>query len=94
MGIFKTRRPKEFNYSPRHYQGEGSPYKIQHKFDEYRKATAESKGLKSKFNNAWDDFRHNPDKKANRTILFIVLILIFAFLYIIDFDLSIFSQPR
>ena len=32
-------RIKNFNYTPRHYQGssEGSPYEIKHKFDDNRK---------------------------------------------------------
>lgn len=94
MGILKTRKNKQFDYSPRYYQGEGNPYKMSHKFDSYRKATLETKGIKNKFNNAWDDYKNNPDQKANRRILIIVLLLIFAFLFMIDFDLSLFTQAQ
>lgn len=92
MGFLKQRKNKKFSYTPRFYKSdkEGSPYEIERKFDQYRKATADSSGLKQKFNNAWDDLKNNPDKRANRTILIIVAILIFIFLLIIDFDLSIF----
>lgn len=92
MGLLKQRKNKKFNYTPRFYKSdkEGSPYEIERKFDQYRKATADSSGLKQKFNNAWDDLKNNPDKRANRTILIIIAILIFIFLLIIDFDLSIF----
>ncbi|HEA31371.1 MAG TPA: riboflavin synthase subunit beta [Leeuwenhoekiella sp.] len=90
MGILKTRKNKKYSYSPRHYQGGANPYKLEPKFDKYRKSTLQNKGLKGKFTTAWDDFKHNPDKKANRMVLIILAILIFAFLYIIDFDLSIF----
>lgn len=94
MGILKARKNKKFDYQPRFYKGEGSPFKLEHKFDSYRKTTLENKGLKSKFNNAWDDLKNNPDRKANRIILYIVILLVFLFLYIIDFDLSIFTQPQ
>jgi len=91
MGIFKTRQNKKFNYTPRHYDGKGErPFEIKHKFDEYRKTVGPSGGLKSKFVNAWDEFRNSPDKAANRRILIIVAILVFIFLLIIEFDLSIF----
>jgi len=90
MGLLKLRKNKKFSYTPRYYddKGEGNPYEIKHKFDEHRK-TIGANGLKTKFNNALDDYK-NPDKKANRRILIIVGILILVFLFIIDFDLSIF----
>ncbi len=92
MGIFKTRANKRFDYTPRFYkkEGEGSPFEIKHKFDHYRKATANTKGLKNKFNNAMDDFKSNPNRHANKRVLIIVGILVLIFLFIIDFDLSIF----
>lgn len=94
MGILKQRKNKHFNYNPRYYKSdkEGSPYQIERKFDKFRKATSDNKGLKQKFVNAIDDFKHNPNKKANRIILIVVLILVLLFLFIIDFDLSIFYQ--
>ncbi|MGB3776225.1 MAG: riboflavin synthase subunit beta [Leeuwenhoekiella sp.] len=92
MGILKTRKNKKYSYSPRHYEGSATPYKLESKFDKYRKATLQNKGLKGKFTTAWDDFKYNPDKKANRTVIIILLVLVFLFLYIIDFDLSIFLR--
>lgn len=94
MGIFKQRKNKTFNYTPRHYdaKGEGSPFKIKHKFDEYRKTVGPSGNLKSKFLAAWDELRNEPDRAANRRILIIAAILILIFLFIIDFDLSIFFK--
>lgn len=90
MGVLKTRKNKKFSYSPRYYEGEGSPYKLESKFDKYRKATLETKGLKAKFNTAWEDYKYNKDERARRTTLLIAAVLVFLFLYIIDFDLSIF----
>lgn len=89
MGIFKTRTNKKFNYTPRYLDGEGNPFEIKHKFDHYRK-TVETTNLKGKFQNAWDDYKNTHDKSANRRILIIVGILVFIFLLIIGFDLSIF----
>ena len=92
MGILKTRKNKRFNYKPRYFddKGEGNPFEIKHKFDEYRKTVGSNKGLKTKLNNALDDFKNNPDKAANKRILIIIVLLVLVFLFIIDFDLSIF----
>ena len=92
MGILKLRKNKKFSYKPRYYddKGEGNPFEIKHKFDEYRKTVGGNTGLKTKFNNAIDDFKNNPDADVNRRVLIIVGILVLIFLFIIDFDLSIF----
>jgi len=94
MGIFKLRKNKRFNYVPRHYKsnGVGSPFEIKHKFDDYRKTVGPSGNIKTKFLTAWDELRNSPDRAANRRILIISAILVLIFLYIIDFDLSIFFQ--
>ena len=88
MGFLK-RTHKRFDYKPRYYKGEGNPFKIEHKLDKFRKTTGKNKGLKTKFTDALDELK-NPDKKVNKTVIYITLILVFIFLYIIDFDLSIF----
>lgn len=95
MGILKTRKNKRFNYEPRYYKSdrEGSPYQMERKFDQFRRSTADTKGLKAKFSLAWEDFRYNTDKKTGRIILIIISILVLIFLFIIDFDLTIFNQP-
>lgn len=89
MGIFKARTNKKFSYTPRYLDSGENPYEIKHKFDEYRK-TVEKTNLKGKFVNAWDDYKNTPDRTANRRTLIIALILVFLFLLIIEFDLSIF----
>ncbi len=93
MGIFKTKQNKRFGYEPRYYKSdkEGSPFEIERKFDKFRKTTGENPGLKGKFQNAWEDFK-SSEKNTNKTILMIVFICILIFLFIIDFDLSIFNQ--
>ncbi|NND51185.1 MAG: riboflavin synthase subunit beta [Flavobacteriaceae bacterium] len=92
MGIFKLRKNKKFDYTPRYYdkEGDGRPLEIKHKFDEFRKTASSAGGLKTRFNNALDDLKGEQDKAANRRILYIVIALLLIFLFIIDFDLSIF----
>ncbi|QDO95552.1 riboflavin synthase subunit beta [Formosa sediminum] len=92
MGIFKTRQNKKFTYTPRHFksEGDGSPFEIKHKFDDYRKTVGPTGGIKTKFKNAFGELKESPDRAANRRIKIIVAILILIFLFIIDFDLSIF----
>jgi hypothetical protein len=90
--MLKKRKNKKFSYEPRHYDnnGKGNPFQIEHKFDQFRTTVGDGNGLKSKFSAAWEDFKLNSDKKANRRVLIIISVLILVFLYIIDFDLSIF----
>ncbi len=92
MGLLKLRKNKKFNYIPKYYddKGNGNPYEIKHKFDEFRKTVETKRGLKAKFVDAWDDLKNNPNREANKRILIIVAILILIFLFLIDFDLSIF----
>ena len=92
MGIFK-RTNKKFEYTPRYYKSdkEGSPYKMEGKFDEYRSTLNVSRGIKAKFSTAWDELQQSRKNGYNRTIIFLILLFIFLFLWIIDFDLSIFS---
>jgi hypothetical protein len=92
MGIFKTRQNKKFDYTPRYYNGEGNPFSIKHKFDDYRVTVGSNKGLKTKLTNAVNDYKHNRDTSANKRVLIVVGILILIFLVIIEFDLSIFYQ--
>lgn len=92
MGILKLRKNKKFSYTPRFYddKGQGNPYEIKHKFDEYRTTVGNNNGLKTKFINALNELKTNKDKEANRRILIIIAVLVLVFLFIIDFDLSIF----
>jgi hypothetical protein len=92
MGLLSKRKNKKFSYEPRFYKGEGNPYEIKHKFDDYRKTVGENPNFKQKFVNAFDEFKNSPDKAANRRILIIFLVFILAFLIFIEFDLTIFFK--
>jgi len=87
---FLRRSYSKFDYKPRYYKGEGNPYEMRHKFDEFRTTTGKNKSLKAKVNLAISELRDSESRGVNKTILIIVAILVFIFLYIIDFDLSIF----
>ncbi|MBT3546899.1 MAG: riboflavin synthase subunit beta [Flavobacterium sp.] len=106
MGIIK-RKNKKFDYKPRYYKGQGNPYEIKHKFDEFRSSTGSNKGLKGKLRGAiselkgeentieFDDETYQleaPETNTNKVILYIIALLVIVFLFIIDFDLSIFSK--
>lgn len=92
MGLFRRRKNKKFNYTPRHYQGEGSPYQMKGKFDDYRKTLNGPSGIKEKFTTAWEDYKSNNDESVNKRVIIIILVLVVLFLLFIDFDLSIFSK--
>ncbi|WP_369048653.1 riboflavin synthase subunit beta [Tenacibaculum sp. UWU-22] len=89
MAFFK-REPKKFDYKPRYYKGEGNPYKITYKFDQYRSTVGKNKNLKSKLSQAYSELLEIRKTGVNKTILIIVIVLVLLFLYIIDFELSIF----
>tara|TARA_R110002049_G_scaffold269195_3_gene446014 strand:+ start:1691 stop:1975 length:285 start_codon:yes stop_codon:yes gene_type:complete len=92
----KLRKNKSYNYSPRYFddKGEGNPYKIQHKLDKYRSTVGPKQGIKSKLGNAFSDLRKRGDKNVRIRMVIILTVLVLAFLYIIDFDLSIFSIKK
>jgi len=93
MAFLKMKSHKKFGYQPRYYKGEGSPFKMEHRFDAFRSTAQPPRGLKNKFFWAIDDLKSGEEsKRSNRLILTIALILIFFFLVIIDFDLSIFTS--
>ncbi|WP_347374444.1 riboflavin synthase subunit beta [Aequorivita sp. Q41] len=92
MGLIGKRKNKKYSYQPRYFEhdGENSPFSMEHKFDQFRTTVGDNKGLKGKFKTAWADLRQTSDKKANRRLLIIIAVLVLIFLFIIEFDLSIF----
>lgn len=90
MGIMKLKKNRKYNYKPRYYKGEGSPYELKHKFDDFRKTVNPPKGIKGKWNAALDEYQNQRDERVNKRVFIIAAILIFLFLAVIGFDLSIF----
>ncbi len=92
MGRIKLPKNKKYSYTPRYFddKGQGNPFEIKHKLDEFRSTVGANKDLKSRINNALNDYNNNENREANRRVLIIVGILVLIFLFIIDFDFSIF----
>jgi hypothetical protein len=84
----KLKKNRKYSYQPRYYKGDG--FEVKHKFDDQRTAINPARGLKGKLNAAIDDYKHNPDDNVNKRVFIIVGILVFLFLLVIGFDLSIF----
>ena len=90
INIFKRPSNKKFRYSPRYSKSNKSNiYGFDSAYSKYR----ESNSVFDK-SNAWDEARLRSRNRSNslfsKTILFIIILLTLIFLYIIDFDLSIF----
>ncbi|GAB4160554.1 MAG: hypothetical protein Tsb0033_16630 [Winogradskyella sp.] len=90
MGLMKLKKNRKYNYKPRFYKGDGSPYEVKHKFDDYRKTVNPPKGIKGKWNAALDEYQNDRDEGVNKRVFIIAGILILLFLLFIGFDLSIF----
>lgn len=92
MALIKKRSNKKFDYQPRFYEndGEGSPFAMKHKFEEHRNTINTPSGLKGKFNAAFNELKSSSDSSVKKRLLIIIAVLVLIFLYIIDFDLSIF----
>ena len=92
--LFKLNKNRRYNYTPRYYRGkeEGNLYEFDSRFSKYRNTFNSND-----FGNQWQDARVQMRTKKNRSIslrlLLIILGLVFVSLYILDFDLSIFTLP-
>jgi len=89
MGFF-IQKNKRYNYKPRFYKGEGSPFKMKGKFDADRSTLEAAGGIKKRFNKVVDESKNAPDSAVNKRVYIIVAILVLIFLFIIDFDLTLF----
>ena len=91
--LFKQRKNKRYNYTPRFYKGKdsGNIYDFDSKFSKYRNTYN-----KNDFGSSWQEARIKMRSRSNRsvtpTLLIIIFFLVLGFLYIIDFDLTIFNK--
>jgi len=96
MGILtkltRIGKNRKFDYKPRFYddKGKGNPYKMESKFDKYRSTIDTPRGIKGKLNSAMDNVKTEGDRNIKIRMGIILVVLVLIFLYIIDFDLSIF----
>ena len=90
MGFIKLKQNKRYNYKPRFYKGDGSPFAMKGKFDDDRSTLEASGGLKTRFFRAMNEYKNSEDKAVSKRVLIIISVLVLIFLFIIDFDLTIF----
>ena len=90
---FKLRKNKRYNYTPRYFKGKdiGNPYDFDSKFAKYSQ-TYNSNDFGQQWQEARAQMRHRGNRGMSPTLLVIILLLTLCFLYIIDFDLSLFSN--
>ena len=90
--LFKLNRNKRYNYTPRYYQGKtiDNLYEFDSKFNKYRETFNEN-DLGKQWQDARLDSRNRSNRKITPTLLIIISVLVLICLYILDFDLSIFS---
>ena len=91
--IKKLPRNKRFNYTPRYYKGKTDVDESKHmtKFDAYSDSY-NSGDLSGQWYQRRVESRNRNNSGFNRTILILIGVFVLIFLYIIDFDLSIFYQ--
>jgi hypothetical protein len=89
--LFKLNRNRRYNYTPRYYQGKEieNPYDFDSTFHKYRD-TYNSNDFGKKWQEARAASRNRNNRSFSPTLLIIIGVLVLIFLYIIDFDLSIF----
>ena len=93
ISLLKLRKNRRYNYTPRYYSGKegGNPYDFDSKFSKYRDTYNQND-----FGQQWQEARIKMRTRRNRGVssrlVLIILILTLVFLYIIDFDLSIFNN--
>ena len=93
ISLLKLRKNRRYNYTPRYYSGKegGNPYDFDSKFSKYRDTYNQND-----FGQQWQEARMKMRTRGNRGVssrlVLIILILTLVFLYIIDFDLSIFNN--
>lgn len=88
----RTKPNNRFNYTPRYYKGkeDANEYNFANKFEKYYETYN-----KNDFGSHWRDARFSSRNRGNAgintTIVVIALVLVLICLWILDFDLSIFS---
>ncbi|CAN5211736.1 hypothetical protein BH23BAC2_BH23BAC2_04270 [soil metagenome] len=90
--FFKLSRNSRYNYTPRYYKGKdtGNLYEFDSKFNKY-KNTTNANDFGAHWADARGSSRNRGNRELNSRVIIIILILVLVVLWILDFDLSIFS---
>ncbi len=90
INIFRNPRNKKFRYSPRYSKSNKNNL---YGFDSAYSKNREQNSVFDK-SNSWSEARIRSRNRSNsifsKTLLYIIAFLVLIFLYVIDFDLSIF----
>lgn len=91
--LFKLNKNRRYNYTPRYYNGKeiGNIYDFDSKFSKYRD-TYNANDIGKKWQEARLENRNRNNRSISPLLIFIIALLTLIFLFIIDFDLSIFRQ--
>lgn len=91
--LFKLQKNKQFNYTPRHYEGKpsGNPFDFDSAIRRDRETINDS-DFRAHWKDARDASRNRKNRSFNLRLIVIALILLLVFFYIIDFDFSIFNK--
>ena len=91
--LFKLNKNRRYNYTPRYYEGKEieNPYDFDSKFSKYRD-TYNANDFGKKWQEARLESRHRGNRAVSPLLLAIIAVLTLIFLFIIDFDLTIFSR--
>ena len=89
--LFKLRKNRRYNYTPRYYKGkeDGNLYEFDSKFSKYRDIY-NTNDMGQQWKDARMQMRTRKNKSLSLRLLSIILVLFFLAFYILDFDLSIF----
>lgn len=90
--IKRLKSNNRFNYTPRYYNGKEENFdesQFSTKMDAYNE-TFNNNDFAGQWNQIRMDKRSRNNSGVNFTIIAIISVLVLIFLYIIDFDLSIF----
>ena len=92
VSIFKLKKNRRFNYTPRYFKGkdQGNLYDFDSKFSKYRD-TFNKNDLGYQWKEARLKMRIRSNRGLSLRLLIIISALLLTFLYIIDFDFSIFT---
>jgi hypothetical protein len=93
LNLGKLRKNSRYNYTPRYYKGKdtGNMYEFDSKFNKYKNAT-NSIDFGSQWAEARNSSRTRGNREINNRVVIIIIILVLIVLWILDFDLSIFSN--
>ncbi|WP_299260993.1 hypothetical protein [uncultured Aquimarina sp.] len=95
LSIPKRKTNRRYNYTPRYYEGKskGNIYDFENRITKYRE-TRNAIDFGSQWSEDRKSSRNRGNREINKRVIYIVFVLIFIFLYLIDFDLSIFTARQ